>query len=381
MLTLIHYGELFLKGKNRRFFENKLIENIRLISGGKASMADGRIVLKGGDKNALKYVPGIAWYAQVETVDKDPDSIRKSVVEKIAELVDGKRTFGVFVKRADKRFPINSMEFAAVVGGDVVSKYDLKVDLTNPDIPIYIEIAPDNCYLHTQRERGIGGLPVGSAGKVLCLLSGGIDSPAAAYSMMKRGCKVDFIHFHVFPSNEAVEQTKIPKIVAVLNKFQGESRLYLAPYSPFQLALFAEGVGQGYEMILFRRFIVRVVQKIAFRRGYKAMVTGDSLGQVASQTLENLAAVHDVSEIPILQPLISYDKVEIVELANKIGTYKDSIEPYKDCCSIIVSHPKTKAKLERVRSMEASLDMEGIINRTLEMIDHVDIKPSIENRE
>lgn len=364
MLTLVHYGELFLKGKNRRSFEEKLKGNISRAVGGSVKVLDGRMVVEGGSPELLRTVPGVAWFARAFVVHKDVDEICGAVLGLIEPKVSGGPSFGVFVKRADKMFRPGSMELAKTVGEKVVRQYGLSVNLKNPDLPIYIEIA-ERCYIHFERINGVGGLPVGSSGQVLCLLSGGIDSPVSAYSMMKRGCRVDFIHFHAFSSNEQIEGSKIIRLVESLNRFQCSSKLFVVPYFPFQLGLLTAGIGAGYEMVLFRRFMVRLSQMVAQERGHGALVTGDSLGQVASQTIENITAVYEVSRIPMLQPLISFNKTEIVELSKVIGAYETSIEPYKDCCSIIVAHPKTKAKPEVVRAIEKKLDIESVLEQTL----------------
>ncbi|HEX3036043.1 MAG TPA: tRNA uracil 4-sulfurtransferase ThiI [Thermodesulfobacteriota bacterium] len=373
MLALVHYGEFVLKGRNRRLFENKLISNIKRASGGKVERLEGRLVVKNGDLDSLKNVFGISWFAPAYRTEKNLKAIEKLVIEKTEEKLKDNfllnPTFGIFVQRADKRFPHTSPEIGERIGAEVSKKYNLKVQLKEPGFPIYIEVAKD-AFVHFEKIKGLGGLPVGINNKVLCLLSGGIDSPVASYLMMKRGCNVDFIHFHAFPENQIALRGKINELISTLNKYQLESRIFLVPNYLFQLSLL-KGIdfSCGYEMILFRRFMVKVAEKIAKKQGYKALVTGDSLGQVASQTLENIRVLKEATSLPILQPLISFDKEEIVHLARRIGTYGISIKPYKDCCSIIAPHPKTKAVTERVMKIEERINMEITISKTLELID------------
>ena len=373
MLILAHYGEFILKGKNRRLFENKLVSNIKRASGGKVEKLEGRLVVRNGDLDSLKNVFGISWFAPVYRTEKTLEAIEKLVIQRTEEKLKDNPllnpTFGIFVQRADKRFPHTPPEIGERVGAEVAKKYNLRVKLKEPDLPIYIVVAKD-AFVYFEKIKGLGGLPVGINDKVLCLLSGGIDSPVASYLMMKRGCNVDFAHFHAFPENRIALRSKIKGLISTLNKYQFECRIFLVPYYPFQLSLM-KGVdfNYGYEMILFRRFMVKIAEKIAKEQGYKALITGDSLGQVASQTLENIRVLKEATSLPILQPLISYDKGEIIDLARRIGTYDISIRPYKDCCSIIAPHPKTKATPERVIKIEERINMERIIGKTLELVD------------
>jgi thiamine biosynthesis protein ThiI len=368
MTILAHYGELALKGRNRRIFENKLIENIKKACDGRIRRLEGRIVVQGSEPECLKDVFGISWFAPCFSVEKDISAIKNALMEMKGVRVESGKSFGVFVKRADKSFPYSSLEIAKTVGDEILKKYKLRVDLNNPELPIYIEIA-DEVFIYFEKHEGLGGLPVGISGRVLSLLSGGIDSPVASYMMMKRGCQVDYVHFHTFPANETVLETKIKDILKVLNRYGFESRIYLAPYHPFQLAMLGKKLDSGYELVMFRRFMVRVAEKIAETNNYLALITGDSLGQVASQTLENLKTVKMGVSAPILQPLISFDKDEIVTIARKIGSYDLSIKPYKDCCSLIAKSPRTKSRVEHIRNLEQRLDIKNVVAKTLELVE------------
>ena len=366
MAILVHYGELALKGKNRRLFENKLIENIRKICGGNVRRLEGRIVVENANLECLEDIFGISWFALSYSAEKNPDSIIKIVLDNIAEKITGSPTFGVVVRRADKGFSLTSTEVAKMVGEGVKNRYNIKVRLKNPQLKIHVEIA-DEVFIYFEKTKGLGGLPVGVSGNVLCLLSGGIDSPVAAYLMMKRGCKVDYIHFHSFSKNANVLKSKIRDIVDLLSKYGLESRLFVAPYRPFQVAFLKKGISTGYDLILFRRMMFKVAEEVAKRWGYKGIVTGDSLGQVASQTLDNLRAVRDSISVPVLQPLICFDKQEIIDLAKNLGSYEMSIKPYKDCCSILALHPKTSPRLDEIKHNEEKIQMKRVVEDTLDL--------------
>jgi thiamine biosynthesis protein ThiI len=367
LVTLIHYGELSLKGKNRSLFENKLKENIERETGGKVTKYRGRFVLEYGDPENLKNVFGISWYAEAIRVDKNYNSIRDLILNKVKNEVPGKASFAVFVKRADKSFPCTSMELENKIGSEISNKYSIKVNLKIPELSVYIEIA-DDVYVYFKRKQGLKGLPVDVSGSVLSLLSGGIDSPVASYLMMKRGCRVNFIHFHVFSNDTLVIDTKMRRLFESLNKYQSNSRIFLVPYYQFEMEILKAVNTKGHELILFRRFMVRVAERIALQYGFKALVTGDSLGQVASQTMENIAQITNIVSMPIFQPLIAYDKQEIVDLAKKVGTYELSIENYKDCCSIVSSNPRTKANKKQIQSLEEIMNIYRVIEKTLELV-------------
>lgn len=366
-VTLIHYGELSLKGRNRSLFEIKLQENIQKMTGGKVLRQRGRFVMEGGNPEALSRVFGISWYASACVVDKDYESILKAVLERVGGMIEGKADFGVHANRSDKSFPVPSMELASRVGGEVAARFGLPVNLGNPALRINIEIA-DRAYVYFSRMEGLRGFPTGVSGRVLSLLSGGIDSPVSSFLMMKRGCRVDFIHFHVFSDNRKVFGSKMEGLARTLDSYQGGSRLHLVPYYPFEMALLGAGDAAGHELILFRRFMARVACRVAAAEGCQALVTGDSLGQVASQTMENIALFRDAASLPVFQPLIAFDKQEIVDYARKIGTYEVSIADYKDCCSIVSSGPRTRANRRRVEELERVMNVENVLDRTMELV-------------
>ncbi|MEQ9618264.1 MAG: tRNA uracil 4-sulfurtransferase ThiI [Deltaproteobacteria bacterium] len=367
LVTLIHYGELSLKGRNRSLFEIELKQNIEKAAGGTVKRFRGRFVLEGGQRDALSRVFGVAWYAEAFRVMKDIESIKKEVLKCIKTRLRNNSSFGVYVKRSDKEFPYTSMQIADRIGREISEKYGMKVDLVNPDLSIFIEVA-DEAYFYFDRKEGLRGFPVGVSGRVLSLLSGGIDSPVSSFLMMKRGCEVDFIHFHVFTDNAKIESTKISKLLRYFTAYRRPVRIHLAPYYPFETALLSNSNSRGYELIIFRRFMARVAEKVATDTGCGALVTGDSLGQVASQTIENITLLKSAVSIPVFQPLLTYDKQEIVDLAKYIGTYDMSIESYKDCCSIISSNPRTKANACRIVELEKSINIEGVVENTLNLL-------------
>ena len=366
-VTLIHYGELSLKGRNRDLFEIRLKDNIEAAAGGRIRRFRGRFVLEGGNPEKLEEIFGISWFAEALIVDKDLDSLKRVTLDEVAGRAQGTPSFGIFVKRSDKAFPYESVEVAEIIGGEVVSEYGLRVDLENPELSVFIEIA-DEVYVYFKKNQGLKGLPVGVSGKVLSLLSGGIDSPVASYLMMKRGCTVHYLHFHVFSENEYVRDTKMARILSRLAKFQNGYVQYLAPYYLFETEMLKETNTKGHELVLFRRFMVKVAERLAIQHGCKALVTGDSLGQVASQTIDNIAEVTSAVSLPLFQPLITYDKQEIVDLAKWIGTYEDSILSYKDCCSIVSSNPRTRANHRHVRELEERIDIDTLVDKTLNLI-------------
>jgi len=367
LVTLIHYGELSLKGKNRSLFENKLKENIERQTGGKVTKYRGRFVLENGEPELLKYVFGISWYAEALRVDKNYVSIRDIILSKLDKELSGKSSFAVFVKRSDKSFPQTSMELENDIGSAISKRFPIKVNLKNPELSVYVEIA-DEVYVYFTKKQGLKGLPVDVSGNVLSLLSGGIDSPVASYLMIKRGCRVNFIHFHVFSNNSLIRDTKMRYVFEIFNKYQSNSRIYLVPYYHFEMAVLETINTRGYELILFRRFMVRVAERIALQNNFKALVTGDSLGQVASQTMENIAQITSTVSMPIFQPLIAYDKQEIVDLAKKVETYELAIENYKDCCSIVSVNPRTKAKKNQIQLLEERMKIDDVIEKTLELV-------------
>ncbi len=371
---VVHYHEIGLKKGNRRSFVKALCHNLRRALrrfGAEVQDLFDRIFVTVSEENfaealfAASKVFGVAYSAPIKILPRSVEAMMEAAIQTYKSLALSAETFAVRVRRIDKSFPMTSCDLERTIGQKIALATGAPVDLSNPEVLISFRVYPDCVYQVGPKVQGVGGLPVGVTGKVLALVSGGIDSVIASWLMMRRGCVLDFVHFHAFPNNDEVASEKVLKLVQMLVEPQGLSaRLFLVPYYPFQLALLTSKVPSRLELVLFRRFMFKVANKIALESGCKALVTGDNLGQVASQTLENLAVLDDASKLPIFRPLLTFDKQEIIALAQRIGTYELSIQPYKDCCSLISRHPETRAKLREVLDAEKSLPIEQLIERS-----------------
>jgi thiamine biosynthesis protein ThiI len=325
-------------------------------------------------EDALRRVFGIRYFAIVEKAKTTEEALVKklrSIVRSAQEA--GKESLAIAARRADKQFPLSSGEVNRRLGAEA-NKMGMRIDLDNPDVKVFVEIGRETTYLYTRKIPGPGGLPVSSSGKVLALLSGGIDSPVAAWLMMKRGCRVDYLHFHAMMSNREVLGTKIGRIVEQLNRFQNGARLLLAPYHEYQI-LTTGRIPEKLDLVAFKNFMFRLAQQLAEEHRYKALVTGDSVGQVASQTLQNITATDYGIEIPILRPLVGLDKQEIVDLAKAIGTYDESIEKYKDCCSIISRKPSTAVQREDLAEAMEAAGIAKVLEKTRPKLETFKIGP------
>lgn len=365
-VIVVHYGELGLKKGNRDYFERQLCRNIdRALKGcgvSRARRISGRVLvdLNGASEQTeicrrLQKVFGIAYFGEGQIVDQTIDSLKKAV--SAAAAASSFASFRIDTRRPDKRFPLNSVEVNQILGAHVQQLTGARVDLDHSDWVCRVELVDGIAIVWTTRFEGEGGLPTGTAGKTVVLLSGGIDSPVAAWRIMRRGCRAVFVHFHSAPHTNRESQDKAVEIVRLLSGFQLRSRLHMVPFLEIQKRIMVETPIET-RVILYRRFMMRLAERIAHRERARALVTGDSLGQVASQTLENIDVISRSVRIPILRPLIGSDKQEIVKLAKDIGTYEISIRPDQDCCSLFVpKHPETRAQLERIERIEASLDI------------------------
>jgi len=370
-VLLVRWGEIFLKGDNRGFFERALVDRVQravaALPGAKVERTHGRLVVWPGDGGArravraLERVFGVVSVSPARVVARELDAIYAAAVEVArAEAPKHARpTFKVESRRSDKRFPTGSMEVSRLVGAAVVGALALPVDVHAPAFTIGVEIGYDHAFVFAEIVPGPGGLPVGVTGRVELLLSGGIDSPVAGWLMMKRGCLLGATYFHSFPYTGEKTQDKVARLASQLAAWQLEPlRLSVVPFTDAQKAL-RDAAGDGrLAVVLYRRAMLRTAERIARKAGAKALATGEALAQVASQTLENLGVIGAAATMPVLRPCLGHDKLETVALAQRIGTYETSIEPYDDCCSLFVpDHPETRAKLAAVEAVEATLDV------------------------
>ena len=373
-LVLIHYHEIGLKGGNRSRFEERLRLNIEKalkgIPRGTVRRIFGRILLElapdtplDAVRDRLSRVFGIANFSEATRIPSTIEAIRETAWAVVREIPF--RSFKISTKRSDKTFPMTSMEINRDVGACVQARSQAQVKMKEPDLTCFVELSQQGTFVYTGKIPGPGGLPVGANERAVSLLSSGIDSPVAAYKIMKRGVHLVFVHFHSQPYTDRNSQRNTEDLVRILTHYQFRSDLYLVPFVEIQRRIMA-GALPAYRVVLYRRLMFRIAEAIAVREGAQALVTGENVGQVASQTLSNLRAIEEVTPLPVLRPLSGDDKQEIVAEAKRIGTYETSIEPYQDSCSVFVpKHPTTRADLETVRKLEAQLDLDALIEQTL----------------
>ena len=378
--VLVHYGELALKGGNRPIFEKTLIENISRALAGLHIKAVrklyGRLVVDLAPESPweevrqrLGRVCGVVNFSPAHQVEATVEEIEAAVDEATSQYAFD--SFRVQTKRADKTFPLNTPELNAHIGTRVQAATGAAVDLSDAaDLTLLIEIVSGTALVACERHPGPGGLPVGVSGRVACMLSGGIDSPVAAYTMLKRGCRVDFIHFHSYPYTDRASVDKVLEVAELLTRFQNRASVSLVPFAEVQQRIVAETPAR-FRIIIYRRFMVRISEAISQKLGAKALVTGESLGQVSSQTLTNITTIEAAAAaMPILRPLIGMDKQEIISLARAIGTYEVSIQPHDDCCSFLMPRrPATRSTPEELEAAEAALDVEALVSMSLEGVE------------
>lgn len=377
---VVHYAEVALKGKNRPEFVHALKRNLaRALSGMDPHIrhSEGRLLVTAdgpGEEVAARIGStfGVAWFSPALLVESDMGKIRPTVLE-MAREAKGK-SFKVDARRSDKSFPLRSQEIAAQLGAEVAEETGMRVDLTRPDVVLHADVTRSGTVLYSGKQAGPGGLPVGTAGRVMLLFSGGIDSPVAAWLMMKRGCMPVYVHFYLAPTPQAALDSKITRLLKVLSSFGGKSTLVLVPFADYQLA--TAGEKDDLEPSLFRRFMRMTCEALAPWFGASAIATGDSLSQAASQTLWNIGAFDRGSTLPVLRPLLGFDKEEIIGTAKRIATYDLSIEEYKDCCAIITRHPKTRVKAEALSQSVERLGLESLVWRVIEGATLVTYAPS-----
>ena len=385
-MILLKLGEMVLKGLNRRSFEDKLQANIyrRLNHMGQfrvyTRQSTTYVEPMNGDCDmdgawdALTKVFGVVGLSRARACEKDKDAILSATQEYLGERLSAARSFKVETKRADKTFPMTSIQLSQYVGGELDELYpDLKVDVHNPELTVHIEVRDYAAFVHADPEPGAGGLPVGINGRAVSLLSGGIDSPVSSWMIAKRGVALEMVHFFSYPytSNEAKE--KVLDLARLLTPWCGRLTVHVAPFTAIQEEL-RRSVPQELFTLVMRRFMMRIAEKVAQRCGAKALVTGESLGQVASQTMEAMAATGAVVELPILRPVVGMDKEDIVRIARRIGTYDTSILPYEDCCTVFTPrHPRLRPTLAELEYAEQNLDIEGMVQAAVDGIERIQV--------
>ena len=378
-IILIKNGELVLKGLNRNTFEDTLIRNIRknLASTGKFSIKKAQSTIyiepEADDFNMdealgrIGKIFGIAAYSKACVCKKDMDDIIEKSVPYLSDILKNAKTFKVEAKRADKKFPLKSPEICMELGGHLLKNFNhLKVDVHNPEVTVYVEIRDFGAYIRAGQINGAGGLPVGTAGRAAILISGGIDSPVAAWTMAKRGLELNAIHFASPPYTSIRAEMKVKSLLEKVSLYSGTIRLGIVPFTEIQQEI-AEKCSEEFFTLIMRRMMMRISERLARERSCLALITGESLGQVASQTLPALAVTDIVCDMPVLRPLIGMDKDEIVEISRKIDTFDISIQPYEDCCTVFTPrHPKTRPTIEQCIKAEENLDIENLITKAVE---------------
>ncbi|MBE3073490.1 MAG: tRNA 4-thiouridine(8) synthase ThiI [Actinobacteria bacterium] len=371
---VVHYHEIALKGNNRPWFVARLARNMREATSDlgvkevRVLMGRIEIVLGGADwaavRDRIARVFGIANFAQAGRVPLDVDAIANAILEDLGDRQTG--TFRVSAKRADKRFPLSSPEIEREVGGRIKEARGWTVNLGNPELTIHVETLTNEAFYYFGKEAGAGGMPVGTSGRVACLMSGGIDSPVAAWRLMRRGCRVLLVHFHSYPILSRASQEKARELAKLLATYQYHSRLYLVPFGEIQQQVVL-AVAPPLRIVVYRRLMMRIAEAIARRGKAQALVTGEVVGQVASQTLENLSLINSVVKMPVLRPLVGMDKDEITAEAQRLGTYPISIIPDQDCCTLFTPrHPATKARWADIERAEAALPIDDIVGQAVE---------------
>ncbi len=378
-ILLCKYGEIVLKGANKRYFEDILCKELRKRAkkhgNFEISRAQSTIYVKPLDdfcdidsmyEDALK-VFGIAAIGRAAVCEKNIDDIKRVAREYIPQFLEGKKSFKVDGKRSDKTFPYNSMDLAQIIGGEILeaTRGRIRVDVHDPEITVKVEIREQAAYVHAGQMNGAGGLPVGTSGHGMLLLSGGIDSPVAGYMMAKRGVRVEAVHFESFPYTSELARDKVIRLARTIAAYTGDIYVHVVSLTKIQEEL-VKHCDEDYFTLLLRRYMMYIASKLAAEHDSKCLITGESLGQVASQTMEAIAVTDNASSIPVFRPCIGMDKLEIIDISTKIGTFDISIEPYEDCCTVFTpKHPRTKPQLEKVLVEENKLDFKALADEAI----------------
>lgn len=387
-VILVRYEEIFLKGLNKPTFEAKLMKNMKHVLNGlgpvTVTKSQSRIYVEPETDDypvdeaigRLTKVFGIASVSPVHKIETDMEAITQKAVEMVKDITARFRykTFKVETKRADKKFPLNSMEVSKELGAALLRGVPgLKVDVNEPDFIVHVEIR-EYTYIYSEIVPGVKGLPVGSNGKATLLISGGIDSPVAGWMVAKRGVKIEGVHFYSYPYTSEKAKEKVIRLAKILSEYNLGMKLHIVPFTDIQLAI-NQNCPHEYLTIIMRRFMMRIAERIAKENGSLGLITGESIGQVASQTLESLLVTNSAVTLPVYRPCIGMDKSEVVDIAKKIGTFETSILPYEDCCTVFVArHPVTKPKLEKTIEYESVLNAEKLIQKAIEGTEIIQIE-------
>ncbi len=386
-IFLLKLGEIVLKGANKRQFEDKLRQNIRrrmkLYGNFDVYLMQSTVYVEPMDDeadvdgawDACHSIFGLVSLCRCRPCEKNLDSIFETVESYLGEDLDFAKSFKVESKRADKRFPLTSIQISQEIGGRLAEAHpDCAVDVHHPEYTVFVEVRDLAAYVHGPAEPGAGGLPTGVGGRAMCLLSGGIDSPVAAYMIAKRGVEVECVHFFSYPYTSELAKNKVIELARLVTRYCGRMTVNIVGFTEIQEAI-RDNCPEEFFTLIMRRFMMEISQRIAKQHGCKALITGENLGQVASQTMEAMAVTGAVVDIPVFMPLIGMDKEEIVTIARKIGTLDTSVLPYEDCCTVFTpKHPKTKPTLGQLLHAEAKLDREALIQKAMESIEKLTVK-------
>ena len=386
-IFLMKLGEVVLKGANKRQFENKLRQNVRrrmkTYGNFDVYIMQSTVYVQPMDEEAdvegaweaCRSIFGVVSLCRCRPCEKNLDAIFNAVEEYLGDDLECAESFKVESKRSDKRFPLTSIGISQEIGGRLAEAHpNCRVDVHNPAYTVYVEVRDLAAYVHGPAEPGAGGLPTGVGGRAMCLLSGGIDSPVAAYMMAKRGVEIESVHFFSYPYTSQLAKDKVIELARLVTKYSGRMTLNIVSFTKIQEAI-RDNCPEEFFTLIMRRFMMEISQRIALDDGCRALVTGENLGQVASQTMEAMGVTGAVVDIPIFMPLIGMDKEEIVTIARKIGTMETSVLPYEDCCTVFTpKHPKTKPTIGQLLHAERKLDREALIQEALESVEKITVK-------
>ena len=385
-IFLLKLGEIVLKGANKRQFESKLRQNVRrrmrAFGNFDVYIMQSTVYVEPMDEacdvdgawEACRSIFGVVSLCRCRPCEKDLDAIFNAIENYLGEDLDCAKSFMVESKRSDKRFPMTSIQLSQEIGGRLAEAHpDVAVDVHNPEYTVFVEVRDLAAYVHGPAEPGAGGLPTGVGGRAMILLSGGIDSPVAAYMIAKRGVEIEAVHFFSYPYTSQLAKDKVVELARLVTRYSGRMTVNIVSFTEIQEAI-RDNCPEEFFTLIMRRFMMEISQRIAKHDGCGALITGENLGQVASQTMEAMAVTGAVVDIPIFMPLVGMDKEEIVTIARKIGTLETSILPYEDCCTVFTpKHPKTKPTLGQLLNAEKNLDREALIQRALEQVEKIKV--------